>query len=254
MKKVTLLLLAAITTSLSVFAQPSKWFVSVSSGYPFGGPLQSIKNNMKKSGLDASIFIPGGSFFGWEVLPKMIEYPKGKQQAPLLLKAGKKIDHHRSLFFSGGVSNVGEAQGHAPGTVDTAGYTSYGSSLLNVKFRVLQFTGGYEYSFPHTRAKVAIGPSLFLLRYKSTDGMIVNERHTAFAPGVATSARLPLGKEKHLFGIDLVAELNLAVPAKMKTLSSGNDIYNQHDLAVLKSGTVNMVHGMLGLACSFRRK
>src|SRR4051794_40131755 len=95
MKKATFLLLAA-SVSLSVIAQPSKWFVSVISGYPFGGPLKSIKNNMGKSGLNKTVvYTESFGFFGWgSSSGGVIEYPKGNQKAPLLVRVGKRISNN----------------------------------------------------------------------------------------------------------------------------------------------------------------
>ena len=86
------------------------------------------------------------------------------------------------------------------------------------------------------------GPSLFLFNYKPNN----NERQTAFVPGASFTSRLPLGKEKRLFGIDLLLDASLAPPVKvdMKDTSPG----------AFKATKANMIHGSIGFACSFRRQ
>src|SRR5215218_2700885 len=106
MKKATFLLLATLTAALATYAQPSKWFVSVSSGVPFGGPAKSIKNNMVKNGLDQTSNV---IFFFMDF---STAYPHSLQNPPLLFKLGKRMTDKRSLYIVAGVSNSGEAVGN----------------------------------------------------------------------------------------------------------------------------------------------
>ncbi|MBD0297117.1 MAG: hypothetical protein ICV84_18280 [Flavisolibacter sp.] len=71
-------------------------------------------------------------------------------------------------------------------------------------------------------------------------------------------ARTPIGKEKRLVGIDLVFEGNLAPPARMKEIRERTNSNPQFTsvltqyTSILKESKVNMIHGMIGLALSFR--
>jgi hypothetical protein len=117
---------------------------------------------------------------------------------------------------------------------------------------VLQFGAGYQYHYTNTRTKLAVAPSLFVYRYQNTEA-VQKQKYAAIRPGVSFSGRLPLGKEKRLFGVDLIADLNLVPPVKMKTLSTEEIVDNQKITVTLNGRSVNMVHGMLGFAFSLRR-
>ena len=68
-----------------------------------------------------------------------------------MLMAGKQITQYVSFYLV-----IGQPLG---GTVK--GYDGYNS--VNFHYHVLQFTLGYQFSFPDTRFKVGLGPSLFIL-------------------------------------------------------------------------------------------
>jgi hypothetical protein len=249
MKKVTLLLLATSTISLTSFAQPSKWFVSAVTGIPFGGPVGSLKKHFRRDGLNHTesfqvLFIGGST-----------KYPIGTRNPPLLVKFGKRLNERRSLYIVAGVSSSGEAEGYKRYDEESALFPLFYSttgSYVTVKYRLLQVAAGYQYHYANKRLKLAAAPSLFIYKYQNTRA-IRKQQHAAVVPGMAFSGRLPLGKEKKLFGVDLIADLNLAPPVKMKELRTENHNSGETVATVLKSGSVNITHGMVGLAFSFRR-
>jgi hypothetical protein len=69
------------------------------------------------------------------------------------------------------------------------------------------------------------------------------ENHTSLVPGASFTARLPLGKEKKLFGVELVFEGNMAPPIQMK--SGHNDGF--------QAKNANMFSANAGLAFSLRK-
>ncbi|HWJ29272.1 MAG TPA: hypothetical protein VNS32_22220, partial [Flavisolibacter sp.] len=70
-------------------------------------------------------------------------------------------------------------------------------------------------------------------------------KHQTFIPGVSALLKVPFGREKKLVGVDLIIELNLATPAKIEG--------EEAPLKTLELDKVNMIHGAVGLALSFRR-
>lgn len=229
-----------IVVNLNCFGQASKWFVSVSATPTIGGPSTSIKHQMVVQGFDQT---SDGNFLGWSWTT---HYPKVSKSASVLLRGGKKMDNHRSIYFVAGLS--------AKGTVDgfrDQGYSSFfgiisGSygEMVSVDYNVYQLTAGYLYSFTNTRAKIGFGPSVFLLDYSVSENYTNKQNHSSVMPGASFTTRIPLGKEKKLFGVELVFEGSVAPPAKMKAqkTESGFQVRN-----------ANLIHANAGLAFCFRR-
>jgi hypothetical protein len=131
-------------------------------------------------------------------------------------------------------------------------FYSTSGTHVTVKYQVLQFGAGYQYHYAKTRTKLSVAPSLFVYKYKNTRAL-QKQQYAAIRPGMAFSGRLPLGKEKKLFGVDVIADLNLVPPVKMKTLTTETITDSGKITTTLNSGSVNLVHGMLGFAFSLRR-
>jgi hypothetical protein len=247
----TSLLLTAIIASFIATAQPAKWFVSVATGYTMGGPAASIKNNMRRCNLDHI-----SSFSAlWGLFSGTTNYPESSRNLPLLLKAGKRLTDKRSLYLVVGISGTGSVEGFRKIAFDESWDDFFSKSVgihVHVEYKLYQISAGYQYSYPNTHAKIAVAPSLFLFRYQNTSASTL-QRHTAVAPGVAFTSRLPLGKEKRLIGVDLLVELNLAPPVKMQALTTEYTYGDKTSTATLQRSNVNLVHGMLGLALSLRR-
>jgi hypothetical protein len=241
MKK--LILSIFVLAGMNAFGQASKWFVSLTPSSAFGGPFASINNQMKKQGWgEASSF----NFLG---LTGTINYPVGEKNPGVLLRIGKRISDFKTVYMVAGISNSGYVGGFKnEGYTDLLGI--FGGSIgdwATIHYKVLQFTGGYLYSFPKTRAQLGFGPSVFILNYNVTQtGRSGGETHASFVPGATFTARLPLGKEKRLFGIDLIVEGSLAPPAKMKV--------DDKSITAFDPGKVNMIHGTAGLAFCLRQK
>jgi len=201
---------------LNAFSQASKWFVTVSGGATVGGPSASIKNQMKKQGFDDT---GTSNFFGWT---STIDYPHKVQDPSLLVSFGIRQNDHRSLYFTVGQLEKSEVRG-----LRNTGYSSFlgiigGSDgpTPAVKYTTYQLTAGYMYSFSKSRVKLGVGPSLFFVKYASGMSYSFGETRTSVVPGVSGSARLPMGKEKKMFGFEFFVETNLAPPAKMTTSES----------------------------------
>jgi hypothetical protein len=184
-----------------------------------------------------------GSFLGWNWTT---DFPKVSKSASLLLRGGKKMDDRRSIYFVAGLSAKGKVEGFKnQGYDDFLGIFggSYGQSV-GVDYSVYQLTAGYLYSFTNTKAKIGFGPSVFCLDYSVSDNYAKGEDHVSLMPGASFTARVPLGKEKKLFGFELVFEGNMAPPAKMKAqkTTSGFEVKN-----------ANLIQANLGFAVTFKR-
>jgi hypothetical protein len=209
MKKLFSAILCVV--SLNAFSQASKWFVTVSVGGTVCGPAASIKNQMKKQGFDDT---GTSNFLGWT---STTDYPDKMQDPSLLVTFGIKQNNHRTLYFTLGQLEKSEVWG-----LRNTGYSDFlgiigGSDGPTpvVKYTTYQLTAGYMYSFAKSRVKLGVGPSLFFVKYASGMSYTVGETKTTVMPGVSGSARLPLGKEKKMFGVELFVETNIAPPVKM---------------------------------------
>jgi hypothetical protein len=250
MKKAFFLLIMMVAVAGTAAAQGSKWFVSVVTGAPYGGPGVSMKKNFRRDGLDGTESFHFLLFFGGTT-----KYPINMWNPPLLLKFGKRLTEKRSWFAVAGLSSSGEAEGYKMhGELDGFFpiFASTSGTHVTVKYQVLQFGAGYQYHYAKTRTKLSVAPSLFVYKYKNTRAL-QKQQYAAIRPGMAFSGRLPLGKEKKLFGVDVIADLNLVPPVKMKALSTETITDSGKITTTLNSGSVNLVHGMLGFAFSLRR-
>ncbi|MGZ3846953.1 MAG: hypothetical protein ACXVBH_12895 [Flavisolibacter sp.] len=237
MKKFFSLLLVII--NINCFAQANKWFVSLSTGSTIGGPSASLKKQIIDQHFDQTSEF---SFFGLEFSTK---YPIVTKDAALLLRGGYKLNDRKGLYFVAGRSAKGSVQGFK--NEGNSGFWLIGGSYgqnIEIDYTTYQLTAGYLYSFPNTRFKAGFGPSLFLLSYSTTENYFNKQSHSALVPGATGTARIPLGKEKKLFGVELVFEGNAAVPVKMK---------GDFKESGFKPGNVNMLSANIGLAFSFRR-
>ncbi|MFL5741849.1 MAG: hypothetical protein ACJ75B_16625 [Flavisolibacter sp.] len=237
MKKVLVTLICL--SSLSAQSQSSKWFVSLSPGFQFGGPLVSVKKQVAAQGFNGSKSV---DFFGTEFNS---QFPQVEKGASFLVRVGKRINTYKSIYFTGGIASSGHITGFKPdGT-----YSNYilfggnGGEWMVFKYKILQFGAGYEYSFPRSHIKLGVSPSIYLLHYSITPNLDQYDYKTSIVPGISGMVRLPLGKEKHLVGVDLIGEAGIAPPAKM---SAGKE-------SSFQPGSANMIHATVGLALSFRK-
>jgi hypothetical protein len=239
MKK--LLTILIILVSLNALGQKtSTWFFSVTGGASFGGPMPSLRNQVEQQGFNQ---MSQSEFFG---LSFSTQFPKISRDGSIMFRAGMKISEFKSVYASGGISNGGQVRGFkGDGT-----YSSFffiggtGGEYVDINYGVLQFSVGYQYSFPKTRTKFSVGPAAYILKYAINNTFSDQLNQSSVVPGVSTSLRVPLGKEKKLVGFDLMIEADLAPPAKMKNTSESSSF---------QAGKVNMAHGSIGLALSFRK-
>jgi len=237
MKKLLSAILVII--NLNCYAQANKWFVSFSVTPTIGGPSASLKKQMIEQGLDHTSSF---NFFG---LGGTTKYPVAIKDAAVLLRGGARLNERRSIYFIVGQAAAGSVEGFK-----NEGYSdwiliggSYGQSLV-VDYNTYQFTAGYMYSLSNTRSKIGFGPSFFLFDYSITENNGSSESHSALSPGATFTARVPLGREKKLFGVELVFEGNAAMPVKMK---------GEMEEINFQTGTVNMFSANIGIAFSFRK-
>lgn len=237
MKKLFVIMLAVI--NLNCFAQPKNWFVSFSITPAFGGPSASLKSQMKRQGYGdqaESTFHLFGS--------GTTSYPTGGSVA-FLARGGKRITDHKSIYFVAGVAEKATIEGfHAQGWSDGflglfAG--TYGD-YVSVSYTTYQLTAGYMYSFSNTRVKIGFGPSIYILNYGTSSNYEAKNNHTSLVPGASFTSRLPIGKEKKLFGVELIFEGNMAPPVKMKSDHTGS----------FQPRNANMFSANAGLAFTFR--
>lgn len=237
MKKFFTLILVIV--NISCFAQANKWFVSFSPTATIGGPSNSLKSQIVDQGFDQ---ISEFSILGLDVSTK---YPIVTKDAVLLLRGGFKLDDRKGLYVVAGRSAKGSVTGFKSEGYDYFWFFagSYGQHI-EIDYTSYQLTAGYLYTFPHTRLKAGFGPSLFLLNYSVIENYNNKQTYSSLVPGATGTARIPLGKEKKLFGVELVVEGNAAVPVKMK---------GDYKESGFKPGNVNMFSGNIGIAFSLRR-
>jgi len=229
-----------VIININCFAQPNKWFVSFSAAPTIGGPSASLKKQIIEQGFNQT------STFNFLGLSGDTKYPLAKKDASILMRGGKKLNDRRSIYFVVGQVAAGSVEGFKnEGYSDFFGIFggSYGQSIV-INYNAYQLTAGYLYSFPNTRAKVGFGPSIFLFDYSITENYENRQSHTSVVPGATFTARLPLGKEKKVFGIELVFEGNAAVPAKMK---------NEMSQTGFHPGKANMFSANAGIAFRFQK-
>jgi len=231
MKKFLVLLLCFISASFQSQAQTSKWFFTFSTGPELGGPSHSVKNYLNENGFNASS--EGFLIFGPTTFPYITHY------LPLLGSLGIQVTKSGSVYAIFGQSSKAEIYGY-----------NSSSTSIKIKYSVLQFTGGYQLSFPTTRFKIGAGPSLFVLKYAQNDPTLADynnltDKPTTIKPGLSITGRMPFGKEKKLFGIELFFNLNLAPSAKFEGFPSYNSSLVSYD--------VNMINGVVGLSLAFRK-
>lgn len=239
--------------AVQAFAQPAKWYLSFSPGGGWGGPSGSLKNKFEKLGYNQTSTTV--IFF----LPFESDYPKVEHGVPASLRAGKHLKGNKSIFLVAGTSAAGEVRGYKnTGGVSYDFFGIFGGSAgtyISIQHQVTEVAIGLEHRMTNSRLSLGYAPAAFLLRYRnvhSSDG----GKKTAFVPGVALTGRLPLGKEKRRIGMELVADLNLAPPATIKEQYDSylTDNGTSQSKIVLPATKVNMVHGMVGLALTFRKK
>ena len=220
-----------ILVNLSAFGQASDWFITLSSGYSMGGPLRSIKHQMIEHGYNDTYSY---DFFG---ITGSTKYPRSAKGAYLLVRGGKKINELKSLYFIAGQVDQGEVWGFKENTnPDPYGFII--GDFPDVRFSLLQFSAGYQFHYTGTRAKLGLGPTIFILKQSS-----YGHKVASYAPGLTATARLPLGKEKRLVGMELIMDANLGLPMKMKHSFTSS----------FSPGKVNLCSINLGLGISFRR-
>jgi len=230
-----------IVINLNCFAQANKWFVSFSFGPAIGGPAASLKDQMKAQGYGDNLentFVVSGS--------GTTSYPTGGGSLALLASGGKKITNHKSIYFIAGISEKTTIEGfHAEGWSDGffglfAG--TYGD-LISVSYNTYQFGAGYMYSFPKSRTKLGFGPSIYLFNYGISENYSPKEKHSSIVPGASFNARIPFGKEKRSFGVELAINGNMAPPVKMKSDHTEG----------FRPKNANMFSANAGIAFSFRK-
>lgn len=148
------------------------------------------------------------------------------------------------MYFTAGLAGSGEVTGFKPdgGYMDFFFASGPSGNHPRIQYNILQFSAGYMYTFRNAKTRVGIAPAFFLFNYKYGHFGKMNK---SLIPGVTSTTRIPLGKEKKLFGVDLIADLNLALPSKMKKDNSTNN-------TAFQPGSVNMIQLNVGMAFSFR--
>lgn len=239
MRKLILLLL--LSPGLWASAQKKeKWFLSFSSGTGLGGPSLSIKKQMNDQGFNQSAEY---NFFGWS---GVTDYPKKSVEASLLLRAGKAISDKKSIFLIAGRREKGSVKGFiGQGSSSFFGIIggSYGFQP-SVEYAVYELTAGYLYN-TRSHSRVGFGPSVFLVPYTVNNARYEEKKYSAFIPGVSFTARVPLGREKRMVGLDLVFDAQLAPPVKMKVEEEEADGFHMR--------RANMMRASAGLALSLRQ-
>ena len=232
------------------FAQNTKWYISVGSGYGWGGPNGSLKNEFEKRGYNqTSTTVILFASFG-------TKYPQAYSGVPVTVRGGLQLKENLNLFAIAGTSTSGEVTGYKNTSNEIATFLGiFGGSIgtfVSIDYKVTQVAVGLEHQMKGSRIKLGYAPAAFLMRYHNRHS-IHTAKKTAFVPGVALTGRLPLGKEKRTVGVELISGINLGPPATIREqiYTADNGIGTK---TVLPATKVNMVHGKAGLALTLRKK
>jgi hypothetical protein len=226
MKKINLLLICFFLLSGGLKAQTetptNKWFVTFSTGFCIGAPGVSIDDAMTNQSFD----LPSQGWFG------NTTYPVTSTKPTALVMLGKRITKYGSLYLVVGQPTGGQV----------AGYN--GVSVVSFDYHVLQFTLGYQFSFPNTRFKLGVGPSLFTFKnIPEADYKHVSEESSSVA-GATLTLRMPFGKEKKLCGIEFFGLLNLAPSVKWGEIKNLGRTF--------QAGSVSMSYAIIGISFALR--
>ena len=224
MKKIILFSVCLMFATIAIHAQTANWFVGVPTGYVMGGPAASLKSMMEDQGYDhTATFIV------------TVDYPVKSYIPPLMVMAGKKISEYGSLYILAGNYDATTVEGYD------------GYNTISVRFNIVQATLGYQFTFARSHFKLGVGPSLFIVHHELANYVPAPET-TETKPGVSIMARIPFGKEKKLFGVELFFATNIAGNIQL------NDINESHNTVPdLTGGKLSMVSAMLGLNFVFRK-
>lgn len=243
MKKL-LLLLVLLSSASFVIAQASRWFFTFSAGPGFGGPAAGIKSNMAGCGFNDKS--------SWNILgfTGTNDYPYIDRGLPVLFTAGRKIKEYKSMYLTAGVSATGTVSGMKSfGFYDAILFSGNYGNAVTIDYQVWQLTAGYQYHFPKTRAKLGFGPTALLFRYKEEEE---GTQYNKPVPGVSGMVRLPFGRERKLFGMELFAQALLAPPIKTIAYTKGFEHNGQKYSTTLKESTASMCQFMAGISFSVR--
>jgi hypothetical protein len=182
------------------------------------------------------------NFFGFT---GTTDYPEKYVSGYTLVRFGKQLSGRKSLFFVAGLSEKGEVTGFK-----NQGYSDFlgllGSSdgpKPRLHYSIYQASAGYQFDGVKSRAKLGAGPSLFLVNYSLNEAA----HKSLLVPGALLTGRFPFGKERKLVGIELVMDIRLAPPVKLKSEAHA-------DANSFSPGRVNMCSGSAGIALNFRKK
>lgn len=242
---------ASILFFTAAFSQNANWYISVSTGAGWGGPKGSLKNKFEKTGYNQTA---NSNFFGWQ---STVKYPHVTPGLPLMIRAGKNLKGNKSIYFMAGTSAANEVEGFKK-----SGYGSFFGlfagdvgTTVSIKYKIRMAAAGMEYAMPNSKLKLGCAAGLFIMQYHnmySTDA----GKKALVLPGLALTARQPLGKEKRRVGVELVVDVNVAASATIKdqyhSLADNNGFYKE--VNVFTATKVSMVHGMAGLALTYRKK
>lgn len=235
----------------TAWAQPADWYVAISAGAGWGGPKSSIKNKFEKTGFNQT---GTSDFLGFV---SHTTYPDVEMGVPVILRAGKRLKGSKSIFMLAGSSAASEVTGFKRQGYDSflglfGG--SYGQKVA-IRYNITQLAVGIEHTIKNSRFKLGYAAAAYRLRYHNRYGVDAGKK-TALVPGGVITGRVPLGKERRRVGIELMADINVAprVTLKAQQLKTQDVDGNFTVIHVMAPAKVNMVHGMAGLALTFRKK
>lgn len=198
------------------------WFAGFITGYNIGGPKASFNSAMN----EAYYNMQASSFFG------TVSYPLTGYQLPILFMAGKKISKSGSLYLIAGQVYGGNAQGYN------------GANMIGFDYSTLQFTLGYQFSFPNTHLKLGAGPGLLVFKNHPSFNYQSQASQSNTVPAATINVRVPMGPEKKLFGIELFFQMSIAPSVKV------NEIIGE--TSAFPATTVSMSSALIGISFAFR--
>ena len=238
MKK--LLLCLPILIALYTPAQKGTWNLSVGGGFGWGGPKTTFKKAMIETNFDQTQS-------GW--LGKS-DFPRVYPAFNLSAKVGRGIKENTAFFVAGGLTS-GSVDGLNQQDYGSSGWLGSSATRVNVAYKVMQLTTGLEHTLRHSKVTIGYGPAVYILQY--TNANYASEQYQSVVPGINLSGAVPLFRKGSKFGVALITEMNLALPASLKPL---HHHYTKDgtsaQVAFVREGKANMTQGNIGLALMFR--
>lgn len=233
---VIVLLVTAMLTNNKLSAQ--KNYVSIETGGFFGGPANSLANQMTASGFGAQV-TTDFNLFNLDLLfgSSTISYPMIiNTKTKYWLRFGRELKNNRSIEAGIGLIHNSMVSGFSEDIQTTDANNFLTGNGLTFENRVHAFTFNYIFNTKKHNAGIGAGPAIAF--YKLTRSWGISGSSSFIQPGISTTAfwRFINGK---IFFMALRADALLLVPHKIAGISVINDFGYKSTFPATAANTLN---------------